>query len=504
MLELPNTLSRAFAEGVAALRTLRPGSLRSQLALLWVFILLVSLALGAALVGLYRRGSAAEVDAGQRATVRACRSVQALYGANFSAGSPASKTDYDVLTVLLGEALKDAPGVEGGIWGRGVGNIAYAYPTHEGAVPKIDLPADECRIIGQSQRALAGLPVEEIRRGKRDAVALAACPLQGGEARYAAWTMMRMRTTAADAYDWLTLGLGLLLGFVVLSGGWLSVAFARWSRGIARLEQTLGQHAIDRLPRLEALGQPDLDRVVGALNGFADRLATARTHSEDLARQLAQADRLAALGRIAAGIAHEIRNPIGAMRLRIENARGQPIERQEAALETVLGQIDRLDRLCELLLSASRPVSLELASVSMSGWLESRINGLMEAAGTRNVRLDSSCEVAAARFDPHALGRALDNLILNAVQHAPEGGRAHVTAARQGEVFRLTVSDNGPGVPEAVRDHIFEPFVTARGGGTGLGLALVREIAEAHGGLVRLVPSTSGAVFEMELPWHEF
>src|SRR5262249_9816081 len=117
------------------------------------------------------------------------------------------------------------------------------------------------------------------------------------------------------------------------------------------------------------------------------------------------------------------------------------------------------------------------------------------------VRLAATCEMAQAVFDPHQSGRALDNLLLNALQHVPEGGRVHMTAALDGERLRLTVSDDGPGVPEEVRAHLFEPFVTTRGGGAGLGLAIVREIVEAHGGAVRLVPSASGAVFEMELPW---
>jgi signal transduction histidine kinase len=106
-----------------------------------------------------------------------------------------------------------------------------------------------------------------------------------------------------------------------------------------------------------------------------------------------------------------------------------------------------------------------------------------------------------AVFDPHQLGRALDNLLVNSLHHVADGGRVHMTAALDYGRLRLTVSDDGPGVPIELREHIFEPFVTSRGGGTGLGLAIVREIVEAHGGAVRLVPSATGAVFEMELPW---
>jgi len=433
--------------------------------------------------------------------VSSCHAIQSLFAANFTT-EPPSQADKDLLTVVLGAALADAPGVEGGVWVRGVGNVAYAYPTHEGSLPKVDVPADEMPwIIAQSQRALPGVTVEAIRRGSRDTVVLVACPLKAEPARFAAWSMMRVRTTAADAYDRLAWGLGLLLGFVLLSGGWLGLTLARWSRGVSGLEGTLRHHSIEALPLLERTGQADIDRIVNALNLFTERLGSARKQSGDLSRKLAQADRLAALGRVAAGVAHEIRNPIGAMRLKAENALDQSSERRRAALETIIGQIDRLDRLCESLLSATRPLHLDVSSVIVNEWLEARVQSLRERPEAAHVHFTSKCEVSVALFDPILLGRALDNLLLNALQHTAPDGRVAITAMRNDDTVRLTVSDAGPGVPDDLREHIFEPFVSARGGGTGLGLAITREIVEAHSGTIRLLPAASGAVFEMELPW---
>jgi signal transduction histidine kinase len=97
--------------------------------------------------------------------------------------------------------------------------------------------------------------------------------------------------------------------------------------------------------------------------------------------------------------------------------------------------------------------------------------------------------------------RALDNLILNAIQNTPAGGRVGVDALYHGDKLLLRVSDTGPGVSEEVRDRLFEPFVTVRPDGTGLGLAIVREIARAHHGDTRLVHGESGATFEIEVPW---
>jgi signal transduction histidine kinase len=478
------------------------GSLRSQLWLLWVFIVLVSAALASILIGLYRVGSSAEVGAGQRATHAGCQAIRSLIAANFPSEPPASKADKDLLAVLISEALAELQGVEGGVWVRGAGFLAYAYPTHEGATPKLDMPASETPwILGLAQQAASGSTAEDLRRGSREAVVLVACPLQSGSDRFAAWTMMRIRTNVANAYDGLAWGLALLLGFVLVSGGWLAHALSRWSGGVSALERTLAHHPLDDLPPLARSGQPDIDRVVDALNLFTERLATARKQSGELARQLAQSDRLAALGRVAAGVAHEIRNPIGAMRLKAENALAQSPERQGTALQTILGQIDRLDRLCEQLLSATPPLSLELRAVTASVWLEARLQALREKPEAAQLSLTSTCSVGTAAFDPVLLGRALDNLLLNALQHTPAGGRIDVTLAHAGDALQLTVSDTGPGIAEAVRPHLFEPFTSAREGGTGLGLAIAREMVEAHGGTIRLVPSAVGAVFEMELPW---
>ena len=112
---------------------------------------------------------------------------------------------------------------------------------------------------------------------------------------------------------------------------------------------------------------------------------------------------------------------------------------------------------------------------------------------------------ARVSIDAGQIARALDNLVLNALQHVPEGGLVRLAAARIGDArgarLLLTVSDTGPGVPDAIRAEPFEPFATGRPDGTGLGLAIVREIARAHDGEVRLVESTVGATFEIDLPW---
>ena len=97
--------------------------------------------------------------------------------------------------------------------------------------------------------------------------------------------------------------------------------------------------------------------------------------------------------------------------------------------------------------------------------------------------------------------RALDNLVLNALEAAPTGSHVEVRASKRDGQMVLSVRDEGAGPPVSIRDHLFEPFVTGRADGTGLGLSIVREVAEAHGGTVRLEACGDATVFEIIVPW---
>jgi signal transduction histidine kinase len=126
------------------------------------------------------------------------------------------------------------------------------------------------------------------------------------------------------------------------------------------------------------------------------------------------------------------------------------------------------------------------------------------AAAAKEVRVTVDHALPpTARFDPGHLARAIDNLLDNAVRHVPRGGRVVLQALRgDAGALLIRVEDDGPGVPDALVAQLFEPFATGRADGTGLGLALAREVALAHGGDLRHVALRPGTRFEMELPWH--
>lgn len=117
--------------------------------------------------------------------------------------------------------------------------------------------------------------------------------------------------------------------------------------------------------------------------------------------------------------------------------------------------------------------------------------------------MSSRSEVEYWSFDPGSLGRALDNLLANALDHTPRGGTVVVSVVKgdSTESMILRVCDSGPGVAAQIKPRLFEPFVSGRPDGIGLGLALTREIAVAHGGAARYIEQPSGACFELEIPW---
>jgi signal transduction histidine kinase len=207
-------------------------------------------------------------------------------------------------------------------------------------------------------------------------------------------------------------------------------------------------------------------------------------------------------------MAHEIRNPLGSMRLRAENALAisgaQALERRDAALQSVLTAVGRLEKLVDSLLALTRPIRPVPVQTPLVAWMNEAIASRADEAEGRGVSLRGEGDAAlSADFDPVALGRALDNLLQNALAHCPPGGSVTVAISSDAQRWRLHVSDSGPGVPEALRAHLFEPFATGRADGTGLGLAIAREIVEAHGGRLTLVdsPPGEGAHFDMEMPW---
>jgi hypothetical protein len=490
-------------------------SLRAALAGLWALILALCVALAFLMVSIFEQGTGVQLrekkgrleEAVGEATRRYERYRQTFGEKPIPLDDPQIRVDLEsILTV----SFSVHPGVEGGFWRGPDDSLAYAFPTHDGPRQKKDLPQAELGQIQEVIRDSLQANAQRDRRynGESSSILLEASPLNGPPPGLTIWAMCRVPLNVGQSYRRLTFGLGAVLLLALGSGVWVLTSLRRWTDRVTRLEEAVASTPVEDLPPLSPTGERELDRIVTAFNRLNERLKIAREESIRLNRDLARSDRLATLGRMAAGLVHEIGNPLAAMRLRCENALAAEPERARTALQSILPQLGRLDELVSALRLLTRTAETRPQSIPLLFFLEARLEAVAPSAARKQIALCLEPKPAAdvrLNIDEKSFSRAVENLLLNALQHTPSGGRVTLGAELSAEHCRLLVKDTGAGVPAAESERIFEPFVTTRPDGVGLGLSLVREIAEAHGGSARHLASAegnSGATFVIEIPRH--
>jgi signal transduction histidine kinase len=220
-------------------------------------------------------------------------------------------------------------------------------------------------------------------------------------------------------------------------------------------------------------------------------------------RELDRAEHLAEVGTLAAGLAHEIRNPLAIIAGNAElfelEAEGEKAARRA---DDILGETERLQRLLEEFMNFARPTDLKRSRVEL---VEIWRRALDEQAALHpNLRFDfeSAAKLPPLQADPDRLRQLALNLLANAARAARK--TVSVRVERRGEELHCRVADDGPGVPAEILPRLFEPFATGSEGGTGLGLAVCAGVARAHGGRLLLSENDeTGAVFTLDLPLKE-
>jgi len=220
--------------------------------------------------------------------------------------------------------------------------------------------------------------------------------------------------------------------------------------------------------------------------------------------KLLQQERLALLGQMAAIVAHEIRNPLTAIRGFVQRIRRSFPEgnRQCRYCQIILEEVDKLNRVTRDITDfAGRPTP-ELKPTDVSGLLDTVLVMAEQQASEKQINIEKQYDaVPPIPLDERQMQQVFSNIVRNAIQATPPGGRIVVGAEGEDDGLHVFVSDNGPGVSEDVRQHMFDPFFTTRTHGTGLGLALVQKIVESHRGRVEVASEPGrGATFTVILP----
>src|SRR6266496_3051363 len=248
----------------------------------------------------------------------------------------------------------------------------------------------------------------------------------------------------------------------------------------------------DLTKTIEVEGADEIAELTKSFNEMVEKL---RQHRE-LEERLREAERLSAVGKLASGIAHEIRNPLNFINLSIDHIRtrlgsGQPdgIAEALALMSNIKTEIHRLNSMIENFLTVGKPLALNKSEVDLGVLIQDVVGLAHQKAVEQGVEITVAADVPIPHLqaDPVQIKTCLMNVVLNAIQAMPAGGRLRVATASRPEFVDITVSDTGPGISEENLNRIFNPYFTTKKLGIGLGLAITKKIVEEHRGRINVL-----------------
>jgi len=317
--------------------------------------------------------------------------------------------------------------------------------------------------------------------------------------------------TAVGHSAWIARRLSWLLAAVTL-GAMLGCSLAvillrRWvQRPVGELRRAAARIAAgDFSHRVVALTNDELGQLMSEVNHMAGMV-------DQFQREAVERERLAAIGQMVRRIVHNVRNPLAGIRGLAEITRLDTPDGSEHRenMSLIVSTVDTFERWLSLLLETTRPMDLNYVKVSLVPWASEILRAHEPGARSKGVGLVLNSETApvVAEFDPRHLEHALAAVVANAVDASPPNSSVSVriSARDEEDLIEFSVQDQGSGVPPDLRERIFEPHFTTKARGTGIGLAIARQILVSHGGSITLDPpqtpgtAASGACFRLRVP----
>jgi signal transduction histidine kinase len=421
------------------------------------------------------------------------------------------------LSVLSNVILQNSEEIKAGFYSRTADSLE-GYSVSDGT-PKDGTDGDSfsdqrAAILRVAREAtLKGAPAESVQISPRDVILIEAVPVRNGDhISGSAWTFKQVPSLPGEnrlrAYLIIAvLGLAALvcvfITFLVVRN--LQSGVLKIEGGLEHLERDLNS----QIPIGEDPGE--IKRIASGINRLGAILREKIAGEKRIADRLRHAERLAALGRLVAGVAHEVRNPLTTIRLRIQMCQQSsfdPLVHESCGI--ALEEIERLNGMVNRLLNFSQPIHLHVEPTNLRALLEQRLESFADRArlqGTRFVK-NGTNDGKIVSVDQSRLAQVFDNVVQNALEAMAEGGGTLCTTVssqndqhpdRGGVCVEL--NDTGTGIGAGNVSKVFDPFFTTKATGTGLGLSICHELVRAHGGEIQILSGNGcGTTVRIWLP----
>ena len=392
------------------------------------------------------------------------------------------------------EVLRSHADIEGGyLWqDQVVGHSFPSYTEPGSTLGQPDIEKNEIMIALAESRQSGGRIVQRSRQDGSDLILISAISSLNG--RPAAWCLRRiLNFSDASELTKRLLLIGVMIIALITTGTVLALSF-QLQRGFAQIQTGLARLETDATYRLPDQNH-ELRPIVYAINAMAE---SRQSLESDLRRE----DRLRLMGRVVAGIAHEIKNPLNSLRLTVRLlARRFPGVPASEEVSLMTSEIDRLDALLRSLLVFRDDEPGRIRHQNLQPILDRTLALVRPHAQDCQVTLQVHTPLDCSAFvDGDYLQQALINVLLNAVDISGASGQVDLQVTQQPKHLEIRVEDSGPGLSAEPQERIFEAFYTTKPGGTGLGLAVTRTLLEKMGGTIEAGRGERGAVFTLSVP----
>ena len=489
-------------------------SFRWQVSLLGALVVVLSVAVLFAIFATLRYTKSAVLSAENKRLTEAARNLAQEYEeradiaqrnhqqpALDNPDAPASK---EVMALVSRIVLQNMEGVGGGFYSKSADSlVGNFYPIGQASPQSAEnsaIPDTEHQAVLETARVAASTrqTSDRVVANSAGLLLISAIPVREGYSVVgSAWAVKRLNDVpGANRFRAYLITSG--LATAALASVLLTLLVIRnLQGGVRKIENGLQTLEGNLSSRIDTADEPaEIQYIVQAINRLGTTLKEKIDYEKQMEGQLRHAERLASLGRLVAGVAHEVRNPLATIRLRVQMCRRDAAEpKVKESCLIALEEIERLNGIVNRLLNFARPIQLELEPVDLRTLVRERIQSFEDFALSHHVQLMTNLPSRnfLTMIDRDRMAQVFDNIIQNALEAMSDrGGTLSVTLATQTKNndkpsgVWVEFQDTGKGMDPAVVGHVFDPFFTTKPSGTGLGLSISHELVRAHGGDIKI------------------